>query len=167
MKTNKGFALGILIAIVAVLAVGGVVYYANIKTNTFTQNIQENNYQPPVDQSNDQNLQVEAKVKISSLSPISGTVGAKVKIYGSGFTSTGNKITFGNLGVQNSSAYNLNSSDGKTITFPVPTSNYFSCWDTNPSCGVPASLTQPGIYAVSVTNKNGTSNSVNFTVTAN
>ena len=101
---------------------------------------------------------------IYSLAPTAGLVGTQVTVTGSGFTSTGNKLKFGNLGVENNPSYSLNSTDGKTLVFTVPTSNYFACWFTTPACYAPSVLVQPGIYPVSVTNANGTSNVVNFTV---
>lgn len=100
---------------------------------------------------------------ISSISPSSGIVGSNVTITGTGFTSTGNKIKFGNLGSENNPAYSLNS-NGTSITFPVPSSNYFACWYTIPACKVMTYLTQPGKYEVSVINANGTSNTMIFTV---
>ncbi len=103
---------------------------------------------------------------IFSLSPTSGVIGTQVTIHGSGFTSTGNKIKFGSLSSENNPSYSLNSSDGQTLVFIVPTSNYFSCWYTQPACMVMAMMTQPGIYPVSVMNANGTSNALNFTVTS-
>ncbi len=103
---------------------------------------------------------------IISLQPTSGKVDSNVTITGSGFTATGNKIKFGDLGSEGNPSYSLNSSDGKTLVFTVPSSNYLSCWTATPACLAPAYLTQPGIYEVSVINANGTSKSVNFTVTA-
>ncbi|MFH1201174.1 MAG: GerMN domain-containing protein [bacterium] len=44
MKNNKGFApVLILVAVLAVLAVGGIAYYAGTKNNSVPQNIPENN----------------------------------------------------------------------------------------------------------------------------
>ncbi|MDO8521608.1 MAG: Ig-like domain-containing protein [bacterium] len=103
---------------------------------------------------------------VSLLTPTSGIVGAQITITGTGFTPDGNRIKFGDLGVESSSAYSLPSSNSTTITFTVPSSNYLSCWSTSPACGAPASLTQPGIYAVSVTNSYGTSNELSFEVTS-
>jgi hypothetical protein len=104
-------------------------------------------------------------IRISSLSPSYGTVGTQVMITGSGFTATGNRITFGNLGVENSSAYNLPSYNGTTIVFTVPYSNYMSCWYSMPACMAPNIATQPGSYNVYVTNSLGTSLPAVFTVT--
>lgn len=47
MKNNKGFApIAIVLIIIAVLVVGGIVYYVGTKNNSIPQNTQENNYQP-------------------------------------------------------------------------------------------------------------------------
>ncbi len=102
---------------------------------------------------------------ISALSPISAAVGAQVTITGSGFTSSGNKIKFGDLATELNPGYSLNSTNnGTTLTFTVPTSRYYACSAGNPPCLVAQYLTPPGVYPVSVTNANGMSNTVNFTV---
>lgn len=102
---------------------------------------------------------------ISALSPVSAAVGTQVTITGSGFTSTGNKIKFGDLNTELNPSYSLNSTNnGTTLTFTVPTSRYYACSAGNPPCLVAQYLTPPGVYPVSVTNANGTSNTVNFTV---
>src|SRR3989338_245621 len=105
-------------------------------------------------------------LSVSYLSPSSGPIGTQVTIVGSGFTSTGNKVIFVNLGTENNPTYSLNSYDGRTLTFTIPSSDYYACLYTYPSCAIPQRLTQPGSYSVSVMNPNGTSNSVNFTVTS-
>jgi len=107
---------------------------------------------------------IASSPSISSLSPTSGNVGTSVTIIGSGFTATGNKIKFGNLGSENNSNYSLKSSDGKTLVFTVPTGNYYACWNSTPACSIAVTKTQSGTYAVSVINANGTSNAVNFMV---
>lgn len=101
---------------------------------------------------------------INYLQPNYGMVGASITISGSGFTLTGNKIKFGNLGIENNPSYSLNSSDGRTIVFSVPSSNYLACWAYG--CMAPVMMTQPGTYNVSVINSNGTSNEISFTVTS-
>src|SRR3989338_10665024 len=53
---------------------------------------------------------------ISSLQPTSGPIGTTVTITGSGFTSTGNTVNFGNGVIQK----NVSSFDGKTVTFTIP-----------------------------------------------
>jgi uncharacterized protein YukE len=103
-------------------------------------------------------------LSVSNLQPSSGLVGAQVTIVGSGFTQTGNKVRFGNTNSEQNPSYNLNSYDGRTITFTVPSSNYFACLYSYPSCYIAQVLVQAGTYPVSVTNANGTSNSVNFTI---
>src|SRR3989344_7928325 len=101
---------------------------------------------------------------IDSLSPSAGPKGTSITIIGSGFTLTGNKIKFGNLGSENNPQYSLYSYSGTTLTFTVPYSNYLACWYSFPRCMVPAKITQPGSYQVSVINANGQSNAVTFTV---
>lgn len=101
---------------------------------------------------------------ISSFSPSSGVVGNQITIHGSNFTPTGNRVKFGNLGSEDNPSYSLNSSNGTTLVFIVPSANYMSCWYTTPACGAPAYATQPGTYPVSVINSNGTSNTLNFVV---
>lgn len=103
---------------------------------------------------------------LSKLNPSSGPVDTMVTITGSGFTPTGNKVKFGNQGSESDPNYSLNSPDGTTVVFPVPSTNYSSCWYAVPACKFPTQLTQPGAYEVSVINANGTSNAVTFTVTA-
>jgi len=102
---------------------------------------------------------------ISQLTPSSGAVGSVVTITGNGFTPTGNKITFGSLGTQYNPAYSVNSTDGSTLSFTVPSSDYHACQASTPPCYIANNFTQLGSYPVSVTNANGTSNSVNFNVT--
>ncbi|MDO8600362.1 MAG: Ser-Thr-rich GPI-anchored membrane family protein [bacterium] len=85
--------------------------------------------------------------QIISLSPSFGQVGILVTITGSGFTSTNNSINFGGL---TSASIGLASSDGKTLVFKVPGNT--PCQPVNP-CDV------------SVTNANGVSNNVSFTLT--
>ncbi len=102
---------------------------------------------------------------INSLQPTSGPVGVSVTITGNGFTLRGNKVKFGELGSENNPSYSLNSPDGKTIVFVVPSSDFFACWSFTLACKVPATMTQPGTYSVSVINANGMSNALTFMVT--
>ncbi len=108
--------------------------------------------------------QTTSYLSVSNLQPSSGIVGTQVTIVGSGFTQTGNKIRFGNTNSEQNPSYSLNSNDGRTIIFTVPSSNYFACLYSYPSCYVAQVLVQPGTYPVSVTNANGTSNQINFTI---
>lgn len=89
---------------------------------------------------------------VTSLSPVSGAVGTSVTVYGSGFSSTGNSIHFGNGVIAN-----LSSFDGHSVSFVVPS--------TLTGYGYqPVGL---GTYQVSVANQNGVlSNSMPFTITS-
>jgi len=107
---------------------------------------------------------------VSYLSPTFGNVGSQVTIYGTGFNAscgitygctnvypsnnTVNTINFGSTVLPPAYSYN-----GTSLTFTVPYSNISPCF------GCMATAITPGVYPVSVTNSNGTSNSVNFTVT--
>ena len=96
---------------------------------------------------------------ISSLTPSSDPVGTKVTLTGTGFTPTANRINF--AGVSNA-VINLNSPDGKTLTFTIPAT---PC-DKLKGDSCIAKVLDPGTYPISVTNANGISNEVKFTVTA-
>ncbi len=104
---------------------------------------------------------------ITVLTPISGSIGTRVVINGSGFTPATNIIYFNGISV---GTYN---SDGKTLTFTVPSTLQppMSSCPTGMACPQvivmpsPISVT-PGIYPIKVTNANGGSKAVNFTVTA-
>jgi len=85
------------------------------------------------------------------LNPIGGAVGTSVSIYGSGFTTTGNTVRFG-TGI----IANLNSPDGRSVSFTVPTQ----------LTGYGIQFVGLGAYNVSVINGLGyTSNAQTFTVT--
>ncbi|HWP61778.1 MAG TPA: cupredoxin domain-containing protein, partial [Candidatus Paceibacterota bacterium] len=88
---------------------------------------------------------------INYISPNAGGVGTNVTIYGAGFTANNNAVHFG-VGI----IANLNSYDGRSLTFTVPSS--LSGYGTQP-------ITL-STYQVSVSNANGVqSNAVPFTVT--
>ncbi len=95
---------------------------------------------------------------VSSLSPVSGAAGSQVTIIGTGFTSTNNTVTFAGNPITG-----LNS-NGTSLTFTVPSAINPSCYYSTPQCLAPAVIIQPGAYDVTVTNANGASNVVNFTV---
>lgn len=66
MKNNKGF-VGVIIAIIAALIIGGgAVYFATRTSTPSSQNTEENNYEPQVDQN------VSLSKSISIVSPVSG-----------------------------------------------------------------------------------------------
>ncbi len=98
-------------------------------------------------------------LSLFSLAPYSGSVGRQVVITGSGFTSTENTIHFG-AGV----IPYLISQDHTTLVFTVPSSLDPLCFFSNPRCLMASQMVQPGMYPVSVSNANGTSNALNFTV---
>ncbi len=89
---------------------------------------------------------------ISYLSPASGSIGTYVTVYGSGFSSTGNTVHFGNGIISNLSSY-----DGRSVSFTVPST--VSGYGYQP-IGL-------GTYNVSVSNSAGaTSNMTPFTITS-
>jgi peptidoglycan hydrolase-like protein with peptidoglycan-binding domain len=96
---------------------------------------------------------------ITSFSPSSGPFGTTITIYGRNFGQyTNNAINFAGV---NNIAVNKVSYDGTTLQFTVPAS---PCPQTSTICTLIALA--PGQYPISVTNSNGTSNSMMFTVTA-
>lgn len=116
-----------------------------------------------------------SSVTITSLSPTSGPIGTNVTVYGSGFIKylncypnvcdpidgMGNTVNFGNGVIRNIYSY-----DGTSINFTVPTNLIPACAYASPNpCLYIQVITSPGPYSVSVTNANGTSNALNFTVT--
>lgn len=91
-------------------------------------------------------------ISISSLSPNSGVVGSTVTVTGSGFSTAGNSVRFGNGVIAN-----LHSQDGRTLTFAVPSE--ISGYGYQP-------ITL-GLYYVSARNSAGqTSNTLPFNITA-
>jgi hypothetical protein len=99
---------------------------------------------------------------ISYLSPSSGVVDSTFTINGNDFTLTGNAVNFGFGYIPD-----LTSASGNQIIFTVPESLDLRCRFSNPPCMTVTAMTQPGNYNVSVSNMNGTSNILNFTVVGN
>lgn len=94
---------------------------------------------------------------ISYLSPQSGTIGTTVTVYGYGFSSTNNTVRFGLPGQNPSIITGLNSYDGRSVTFTVPS--------TMAGYGYGYNTVVSGIYNVTVMNSSGVmSNAVTFTV---
>jgi hypothetical protein len=173
---QKGFVVPLLIAIIALLVIGGGVYiYENKKaevpavTNTGIQ--QSDQVQQ---QTNTQTLPVTTKPtpptssqpSITALSPTAGPIGTSVTITGSGFAATGNTISFGDW-----QSPNLSSSNGGTsITFTVP--NVTLCYSDNgpTACQTYVSGSRvPATYNVQVSTSiviGKTSNVLPFYVTA-
>ncbi len=94
---------------------------------------------------------------INSLSPSSGVIGTTVTINGSGFVGN-NTVYFGG-----STVNAVVSSNGQMLSFTVP--EYITPCSPGMYCIMMARLVTPGTYDVRIINNNGTSNSVNFTVT--
>ncbi len=90
-------------------------------------------------------------VSISYLSPATGAIGTVVTVTGTGFSYSGNTVRFGNGIISNINSYN-----GTSLTFTVP--SYLS--------GYGSQTVTSGFYNVSVTNASGaTSNTLSFNVT--
>ncbi len=98
-------------------------------------------------------------VHVSSISPSSGPVGAVITIHGSGFTGD-NTVLFGSGAIVHVAA-----SVGTSLVVTVPGVLNPRCYYSTPRCLVASQETQPGDYQVSVTNANGTSNALTFSVT--
>lgn len=120
-------------------------------SNTLTLNVNGGGYPYPCG-SGYNYCPPSGALSIAYLSPQSGAVGTSVTVFGSGFSSTGNSVHFGNGVIGN-----LSSNDGYSVSFVVPSSLTGYGYQ-------PVGL---GTYQVSVTNASGaTSNAVPFTITA-
>lgn len=100
-------------------------------------------------------------VSLNYVTPTSGRVGTQIQINGSGFTSYDNTVRFGVGGTQHLPSYN-----GTTIYYTIP--QYISPCDVNTAgsyCATYAQQVTPGTYQLYVTNTNGTTNQLTFTVT--
>ena len=101
-------------------------------------------------------------ISIYSISPSSARVGTQVTIYGSGFSTYGNVVHFGNGG-----AMNIPSSNGSSLYYTIPSTvsgcNITSGYGT--ACPLYAQSITPGSYPIYVTNSYGQiSNTTYFTV---
>lgn len=89
---------------------------------------------------------------ITYLNPMSGAIGTSVTVFGSGFSTTGNTVRFGNGVITG-----LSSVDGRSVSFTVPSQ----------LSGYGSQAVGLGTYYVSVSNAAGyTSNTLPFTVTS-
>lgn len=99
-------------------------------------------------------------LNLNWLSPMQGAIGTTITLNGSGFTPGENVVHFGIGGSRN-----VGSSNGTQIALVVP--SYISACDLiQPGyfCGAPTQTVTPGVYPVYVTNSNGASNVLYFTV---
>ena len=111
--TQKGFIAPLLIAIIAVLAIGGGAYV--FKQSKLKQV---------------ERTAINSRPVITSISPSSASVsvvannnGINATIIGTGFLPRGNAVLFGNSSASVRGGFvidDLSSSDGKTIQFQVP-----------------------------------------------
>ncbi len=106
------------------------------------------------------NLQPNAQVLLSSISPSAGAVGTTVTLTGSGFTTSANsnRVIFGQY-----QAAAVTSANGSSISFTLPSYLGANC-APNQACPMYALELQPGMYAVHVENANGISNNQSFQV---
>jgi hypothetical protein len=108
-------------------------------------------------------------VKILSMNPLSGPIGTYINMTGSGFTSTGNTVHFGlsnNQPDAMGTIYPNISSSNNAIVFQVPAQDNPLCPVTAPYCPIRAPIPiTPGTYNLFISNANGTSNIISFTVT--
>jgi hypothetical protein len=87
-------------------------------------------------------------------------VGTAITLTGSGFAADGNSVRFGTGYIRN-----VSSPDGRTLRVSVPAA-IDQCPPLMPAgaCLAPARVVTPGMYAVSVMNRNATSNELPFRV---
>jgi IPT/TIG domain-containing protein len=96
---------------------------------------------------------------ITAAQPLSGPVGTRVTITGTGFSPTANTINFG------VSAFpNVPGTNG-SIVFFIPMQTNPPCRNATPPCEIATALITPGDYALSVSTLQGMSNAMTFTVT--
>jgi IPT/TIG domain len=98
---------------------------------------------------------------IRTLEPAAGPVGTTVTIRGSGFSPTENGVYFGQGYVPH-----LDSPDGASIVFVVPSSLDPPCAFAGPPCRPPSIAPPAGTYQLAVVNGNGVSNPASFTLVA-
>jgi|GEM_PF-5397455 len=91
-----------------------------------------------------------------ALMPGSGTIGTQFTLVGNGFLPTGNTITFGDITITELPSFSDNGVP-QYIIYTVP--EHGNC------VGAICEPINSGIYPMTVTNANGTSNTLHFTVT--
>jgi len=136
---------------------GNIIYVtveaSTLSVGTYTANIFINDIKIPVTLIVSE-IYTSSKPNLSYLSPASGQSGTVVQIRGTGFSANNN--------INGSSQYgdfqinNVFSGDGETLVFTIPSS-----YINTPSDGLPFT---PGVYKITVTNTNGTSNSLDLSI---
>jgi len=188
MKYNKGFiGVGMIVAIIAILAVGGgAVYYAT-KTPALSSNTEENNYQPQINQNstippntntqaNNSNTSVNVtpsttpKPIITSISPVSGTIGSAMQINGKNLNGfEGETYLYITKANGESGMISVNSylpTGATTLKFNIPDKICTKNNTQNPDVPCPSYMTMtPGVYKIYAYPWGDKSNEVQFTVT--
>lgn len=102
-----------------------------------------------------------SNLNLNYLSPSQGQVGTVITIQGNGFTAYDNTVHFGNGGMQHVPSFN----NGQTLTFTIP-NDTTGCdlASQGSACAMLAQLVTPGSYPVYVTNINGSTNTLYYTV---
>lgn len=170
--------LVIVIILIASLFAVNTVSTISIEPHTSSKLIESTPYETAVSSSVNQTPSSHAGAPaISAIQPDSGTIGTKVVIIGTGFTARDNNVAFRlvpddapNVDFKVGYINNLVSHDGKTIEFVIPDglgACAFPLPETIPVTVCPAiglNFKPNQTYPVFVVNQNGTSNSVNFTL---
>lgn len=145
---KKGFSaiLVVLMVVVVILAVGGIWYYES------TSNSATTNPSPIVTSTTSANN----VPTITNIAPAKGPPETQVTITGTNFTPTGNTVLGTGNEIQNP---NISSPDGTTLTFRL------NALPLNCPAGVTNNCNPAGTYQLTVTNANGTSNGLPFTLT--
>jgi hypothetical protein len=105
---------------------------------------------------------------LTGLAPVSGPVGTAVTLTGTGFAPTGNLVFFGRSGGVVAPTL-LSAADGRTLSLVVPRVAVPPCQvlrAPGQACPQFVEEIQPGTNTVAVMTPDGTSNSLNFSVTA-
>lgn len=105
------------------------------------------------------NPKPRGSLSITSITPSSGPAGTQVTIKGMGFNATSQII------ISNGATHATVNATGTVLTFAIP--EYVGAYcKPGYACAMYAVVVQPGTYAISVRNDDGTnSNSVNLTIT--
>ncbi|MBN2444135.1 MAG: IPT/TIG domain-containing protein, partial [Spirochaetales bacterium] len=103
---------------------------------------------------------------ISALNPDTGSPGSVITITGDGFSSTGNTVYF--RSTETTSLFNVedvDSPDGSTISFTIPTYLRLACSFDDPPCAAPYVQVSAGVFDVYVITPDlAESNRLSFTV---